>query len=199
MDRIAILGTGAVGSALASLARGVGVQVAAGAHSPGAGEFGFEAAAGSAELVILALPFTAMAEALPPLRGALTGKIVVDVSNALGPDWSPLDLGGGSAGEVVARLLPDARVVKAFNTVFADVMTPQGLARGDRRVTAFIASDDRDAADVVASLAGRMGFDPVVSGALRTARYLEAMAHLNIAIAVGEGGGTGAAFRYDRR
>jgi 8-hydroxy-5-deazaflavin:NADPH oxidoreductase len=92
------------------------------------------------------------------------------------------------------RLLPGARVVKAFNTVFADVMTKDRLPRGGQRATAFIASNDGRAADAVAALAQSAGFAPIKVGPLSASRYLEAMAHPNTGIAVGQKGETNAAF-----
>lgn len=204
--RIGLIGGGNVARRLGALFSGAGHDVVAGVlHpagfiTPGVRAVTLAEAAAHGELVVLAVPFTALAEVLPPLQDALSGKIVVDATNPLNGDWSPLDLGaGGSAGEEVARRVPGARVVKSFNTVFADVMTPEGLDRGGRLVTAFIAGDDADACAVVARLAGSSGFAPLVTGPLRNARYLEAIAHLNIAIAIGQGGGTNAAFLFDQR
>jgi hypothetical protein len=111
--------------------------------------------------------------------------------------WSPLLLGqDNSAGEEIQRLLPGARVVKAFNTVFADVMTSDRLSRDGQRATTFIAGDDERADDEAAALARSVGFAAVKVGPLSASRYLEAMAHLNIGIAVGQKGGTNAAFLY---
>lgn len=73
------------------------------------------------------------------------------------------------------------------------------LARPENRITAFLAGDDAPAKEVVAKLASDIGFAPLDTGPLLNARYLEAMAHLNIAIAVGQKGGTDAAFIYDQK
>lgn len=204
--RIGLIGGGNVAQRLGSLFAAAGHEVVAGVLQPagpiarGVRATTLAEAAAHGELVVLAVPFTAVGEVLPPLRGTLAGKVVVDATNPLDPSWSPLDLGSGnSAGEEVARLLPDARVVKAFNTVFADVMTPERLDRAGRHVTAFIAGDDPEACAEVADVARSSGFAPAVTGPLRNARYLEAIAHLNIAIAVGQGGGTDAAFLFDQR
>jgi len=77
-------------------------------------------------------------------------------------------------------------------------MKPERLTRLGVPVTAFVAGDDAEARQQVSSLARSMGFAPIETGPLSTARYLEAMAHLNIAIAVGQSGGTDAAFLYDQ-
>jgi predicted dinucleotide-binding enzyme len=87
--------------------------------------------------------------------------------------------------------------VKAFNTIFADNMRSDRLVRGAGRVSCFIASDYEDAAAQVAKLASAIGFDPVLTGALQHARYLEAIAHLNIALLARNGLNTSAAFIYD--
>jgi predicted dinucleotide-binding enzyme len=90
--------------------------------------------------------------------------------------------------------LPEAYVVKAFNTIFADVMSEP--VKNGQRVTAFIAGDNDAAKQKVYALASDIGYAPIDTGPLYTARYLESMAHLNIQIAVGQGGGTHAAFIY---
>ena len=193
---IAILGNGNVGKQLHSLLNHAHtVQLcsrnATDAHPSYAQGVAF------AEVVFLAIPFTSLADVLPALRAELKGKIVVDCTNPLNSDWSPLLLGQeNSAGEEVARLLPDARVVKAFNTIFADVMTPERQVRGGLISTAFIAGDQLDAKAVVMKLAKDAGFEPLDVGFLKMSRYLEAMAHLNINIAVAQQGGTNAAFIY---
>ncbi len=203
--RIGIIGSGNVGSALGRLAAAAGHHVRLGAREVTRREdalsvVSIAAAAEHGDLVVLALPYAACHQALPPLASRLRGKIVVDATNPLLPDWSPLLLGEHTSGaQEIARSLPGSRVVKAFNTVFADTMSREGLKRGEgRAVSAFIASDDADALVEVARFAGGLGFAPVVVGALAHARYLEAMANLNIAIAVGQGIGTRAAFVYDR-
>ena len=203
--RISIIGGGNVGSRLAALLAGAGHEVRIGARD-GAGSFiaghqalSVEEAIAWAPLIVLALPYGACAQSLPRLSAALAGKIVVDATNPLQPDWSPLLLGQENSGaESIARWLPGARVVKCFNTVFADVMSAQGLLRDGQTVSAFVASDDAAALELVAELAASAGFAAVPCGPLRNARYLEAIAHLNIQLAVALGGGTDAAFIYHR-
>lgn len=204
--KIGIIGGGNVGGALARLAEAAGHDVRIGLREVAPREDGIAVvsmadACAHGELVILAIPFVACDETLPTLAAALAGRIVIDATNPLRADWSPLLLGDGvSAAQCIAALLPGARVVKAFNTVFADVMNPSGLVRGDGAVvTAFVASDDTDAAATVDAFAASLGFAPLRVGALAQARHLESVAHLNIAIAVGCAGGTDAAFVYDQR
>ena len=77
-------------------------------------------------------------------------------------------------------------------------MKPERLVREDQRVTCFIASDHGEAAERVQELARGAGFAPRLVGPLKMARHLEAMAHLNIQLAVGMKGGTNAAFLYQQ-
>lgn len=202
---IGILGAGNVGGALAKLAISAGHRVCIGQRVAGPLANGLEAvtmtaAAAHGDIVVIALPFVACAEALPPLQELLAGKIVVDATNPLNTDWSPLLLGQeNSAAEEIARLLPASRIVKCFNTVFADAMTPERLKRpSGARITAFVSGDDDSAAEAVAAMAQSFGFAALRVGGLAHARELEAIAHLNIAIAVGRGGGTDACFLYDQ-
>lgn len=202
---IGIIGTGSVGSALGNLLSTSGADVVWGARDveKAAARLGPEAVVMSiadvlrdCRVLIVAVPWT---EALPMLRGLppLEGHIVVDATNPLQADWSPLVLGSEtSAGEEIQRALQGARVVKAFNTIFADMMRPEALQAATSPVTAFLCGDDADAKAFIAGLAQRAGFAPVDVGPLLCARYLEAMAHLNIQIAVGMKGGTHAHFSY---
>lgn len=203
--KIGILGGGNVGTALAGLFAHGGHETRVGVRDParqpasGAATVTLEQAAVHGDVVLVAVPFTAATAVLQPLATHLESKILVDATNPLNADWSPLLLGQeSSAAEEIARSVPLARVVKAFNTVFADVMRADRLDRSAGRVTTFVAGDDPDAVAVVSALARDAGFSPVEAGPLRVARYLEALAHLNIQLAVGCGGGTNAAFVYDR-
>lgn len=194
---ITILGSGNVGQRLHALLSAGGLKVHLCSRSPATDGMTFSDGIALADVVILALPYLALADLLPTLADGLKDKVVVDATNPLNPDWSPLLLGQeNSAGEEVARLLPTSRVVKAFNTIFADVMTDERLNRDGQRVTAFLAGDDSLAKSTVTALATAAGMVPLDVGPLSSARYLEAMAHLNIQIAVGQGGGTNAAFVY---
>lgn len=195
--KIGIIGAGSVGRALAGLARTGGHSPVLSERVPSDDTVGFQDAAEAGGVVIIAIPYTATASVLPPLAVALAGKTVIDATNPLNDDWSPKILGAQtSAAEEIAKLLPGARVVKAFNTVFADIMVADKLSCLGVPVTGFVAGDEAAARHQVADLVKDMGLAPVETGPLATARYLEAMAHLNIAIAVGQSGGTNAAFLY---
>lgn len=202
--KIAIIGGASVANKLSALAVAAGHEVTIGARDPAkvtelaAPATTIQAAIDPAEIVILAIPYLALSEALPPLAEALNGKLVIDATNPLNPDYSPVET-ATSAAEEVQSMLPGARVVKAFNMIFADAMTPSGLDRNGKQATVFVASDDEEARQTVAKLAQELGFLPVEVGVLSGARYLEGMAHLNIHVAFAMGGGTDVAFIYDQR
>lgn len=201
MTRIAILGAGNVGKALAELARRAGCDVRFVMRSGTApdGYMDFEEITAFADVFLLAVPHAALDHILPALRKATSGTVVIDATNPVAADWSPLSLAAGQSGaETIANALPEAIIVKAFNTVFADNMNPDRLVRSTGPMSTFICSDDADAAQVVAELAAQMGFDPVITGALIHARHVEAIAHLNIALLAGNSMNTRAAFLYDR-
>jgi 8-hydroxy-5-deazaflavin:NADPH oxidoreductase len=198
---IGVIGSGSVGTALRNLFERAGHDVFLGSRQPSVDDRSVSVleAAQRGQMVVMAVPYSAARQILRDIAATLVGKIVIDPMNPLNADWSPLLLGQeNSAGEETQRLLPGARVVKAFNTVFADVMSAERLQRAGQRASTFIASDDGEAADAVAVVAQSAGFAPIRVGGLSASRYLEAMAHLNIGIAIGQGGGTNAAFVYHR-
>ncbi|WP_267879551.1 MULTISPECIES: NADPH-dependent F420 reductase [Kamptonema] len=132
--------------------------------------------------------------------GDLSGKIVIDCTNPLVPDYMSNTLGHPiSSAEEIAKLIPGAKIVKAFNTIFAEVMAPGKQTFGEHKGTGFYCGDYPEAKDVVAKLIQDAGFEPVDAGVLKNARYLEAMGQLNIQIAYGLRGGTDVGFRYMRR
>lgn len=198
---ISILGTGNMASGLAVLFAKAGHQVAIASRDPGkaqskAAELGngisgasFTEAAGKSDTVVLAIPYDAAAEVIRA-AGGLAGKIVIDITNPLTADYSGLTIGHTtSAAEEIQKEAPQARVVKAFNTVFASVLQGNGKAAG-QPVTVFVAADDPEARKSVAALAASAGFKPVAAGGLAMARYLEPVAGLNIALGYGLGHGT---------
>ena len=131
-----------------------------------------------AEIVIAATPFPSQADALRAV-GRLDGKTVVEISNPMKPDMSGLAVGHTTSGaEEVARAVSGARVVKAFNTVFAQVLG--GEAAGAAKVQVFYAGDDEGAKRSVRALIESMGFEPLDAGPLSNARYLEPMGMFNI-------------------
>ncbi|MGD6852336.1 MAG: NADPH-dependent F420 reductase [Candidatus Bathyarchaeia archaeon] len=124
------------------------------------------------------------------------GKTVIDVMNAIGPN---MELGINcttSSAEETQKQLPQAHVVKAFNTVFAPNQSSGKI--GDQQLTAFIAGDDAKAKQTVMQMTHDMGFDPVDCGPLKSARYLEEMGILIINLAYNYGMGTNTGYKLIR-
>jgi NADPH-dependent F420 reductase len=154
-------------------------------------------AAGKADLVVLAVPFDAAADIISA-AGDLTGKTLVDITNPMTADYSALTIGHNtSAAEEIQKLAPTAKVVKAFNTVFASVLQADGKVAG-RPATVFVAGDDADARKTVSEIAVSAGLVALETGGLASARYLEPLAGLNIALAYGLGQGTDIAPTWQR-
>ena len=157
------------------------------------------AEAAVSDVLILATGYDDAAPALKAL-GTLDGKVVVDVTNPLTPDYMGLTIGHTtSAAEEIAKAVPNAHVVKAFNTVFASVLA-EGASLGDgKTVPVFVAGDDAQAKATASELARSIGFDVIDAGALKNARYLEPLAGLNIYLGYGAGLGTAIAPTWIRK
>lgn len=140
-----------------------------------------------AELVILATPYNASLEIAK--SNDFKGKIVVDLSNPVKDDFSGLQIGhDSSAAEEIAKLV-DAPVVKAFNTVFAELYAGD-LTLDGRKVQTFVAADEDDAKAAVIAVASAAGFDARDAGGLGNARYLEPLGFMNISFGYMLGQGT---------
>lgn len=195
MTTIAIIGLGNMGKGLAGRLQGK-ANLVLGVRDPattadlsgyGAPVLGAREAAARADVVVLALPYdAALAFAADP---ALNGKIVVDITNPVKADYSGLAVSGTtSAAEEIQKAAPGARVVKAFNTIFA------GLFAAPEAVTAnvpvFLAGDDAAAVEAVAELVQKAGFKAEKAGGLDGARLVEPVGMLNIRFGYGLGKGT---------
>ena len=145
-------------------------------------------AAGAAldqDLVILATGYGDAVAALHSV-GSLQGKVVVDITNPLTADYMGLSLGHNtSAAEEIAKAVPGAYVVKAFNTVLAQVLNQGATLADGSQLTVFYAGDDDSAKTSVKALAESLGFATADAGGLKNARYLEPLAGLNIYFAYG--------------
>jgi 8-hydroxy-5-deazaflavin:NADPH oxidoreductase len=210
--KIAVIGAGNVGGALGKLWAAKGHEIVFGVPDPKSGKLaaligeiggraqgaGVAEAAAFAEVIVLATPWS-KTEAAIRAAGPLAGKILVDCTNPLAPDLSGLVLGtDSSAGEAIARWAPGARVVKAFNTIGAANFADPRF--GATAASMFIAGDDAAAKATVARLAAELGFEPVDTGPLLAARWLEPLAMLWIHLAFKQGlGPTGHAFKLLRR
>ncbi|MDR9754936.1 NAD(P)-binding domain-containing protein [Pseudomonas sp. SZMC_28357] len=203
--KIAFIGGGQLASSVAVLARAKGHDCVFGVRNPAKTGFlefprtGYDEAIAGADIVIIAVPYLATGEVLPPLAAALAGKVVIDTTNAVKEDWSPLPTGEENSGaERIQALLPEAYVAKAFNTIFAEVIHPHRLDRAGHKISLFVASDHPQATRTVMAFGAQIGFDAINAGPLKSARYLEAIAHLNLQLAFGEGDGMNTAIIYHR-
>jgi 8-hydroxy-5-deazaflavin:NADPH oxidoreductase len=190
--RVGILGSGDVGQTLGAGFATLGHEVKIGTREPGSAKLKewtsragarastgtFAEAAAFGELLVVA---TAHAGTLPALQLAgaanTAGKVVIDATNALDRSGAKLTLAVGfddSAAEQIQRALPQARVVKAFNTVGANWMFRPQLPGGPP--TMFYAGNDEAAKDEVRKILDDFGWDSVDLGGLENARYLEPMA-----------------------
>jgi predicted dinucleotide-binding enzyme len=141
------------------------------------------------DVILFSVRWANVREALEA-AGPLQGKIVIDCTNPLNPDLSGLAVGlSSSAAEEIAKIATGARVVKAFNTVFADVYHSESRLFGSRMPTMFFCGDDGEAKTTVAQLIREAGFEPVDAGPLRSARYLEPLAMLMIQLRIWAGHG----------
>ena len=169
------------------------------AQQHGANAVALQGAANDVAAVIVATPYEQAAAALRSV-GALAGKTVIDITNPLTADYMGLTLGHStSAAEEIARAVPEAEVVKAFNTVFAQVLTEGADFGAGQKVTVFLASDSEQAKQTAGALAESMGFQIQDAGGLKNARYLEPLAGLNIYLGYGAGLGTAIAPTWIRK
>ena len=191
METIGILGTGVMGAALGKLFASQGHDVMFGSRDPLKAKaavrfagtnasFGtYREAAAFGQLVVLATRW-AHTRAVLESSGPLAGKVLLDCTNPETADARGLVVGHTSSGaEEIAAWAAGARVVKAFNHIYAEIIHT-GPRFGLEDATVFYCGDDVDAKEVVAGLARRAGFDPVDAGPLLNARYLEPLAQLMV-------------------
>lgn len=192
--RIAIIGTGNVGTALGKGWSKAGHRIIYGSRHPAQVDCAVGTAdtiAGAAqqgEVVVLAVPFASVDDALAA-AGNLERKVLVDATNPMGAVSS----GAG----VVAAAAPGAHVVKAFNTMGWETMADPVV--DGRAAVGLVAGDDPDAKKTVLGLAGELGFDAVDAGGLEAAPLLEGLARLWVHLAFRAGLGRGVAFALVRR
>lgn len=198
MTTTAIIGLGNMGKGLAKRLAGK-TPLVLGSRNPNAAQdfaatlsvqldvLDQEAAIRLADIVILALPFEAALQAAA--NPALAGKILVDITNPLKPDFSGLTLGfSTSAGEQIQAAASSARVVKAYNTIFASLF--EVAPEQTNNVPVFLAGDDEAAVAAVVEIVKLSGFAVETTGTLDASRLLEPLGMLNIRLGYGLGQGT---------
>jgi NADPH-dependent F420 reductase len=190
-ETVAIIGTGNVGAALGRRFAENGHTVVYGSRDPdaadvrelvattgnGAAAVTQPEAAARADIIVLAIPWTAAEDVVRSLSN-LAGKIIVDPTNprVMASDGFADYPIADSNAERIARLAPGAHVVKAFSTLGAETMLDPSLARGP--VTVPLVGDDRAAKERVAALAREIGLEAVDVGPLRHARIIEGLHYL---------------------
>lgn len=207
--RIAVIGSGNVGTGLAKSWSKLGHAVVVGSRSPeserlvhlvsgignGVSTAALAESVESADVIVLAVPWSAAEVSIAAL-GDLSGRLIIDATN---PFVKGLDLGIGhtdSGGEQVARWAPGAKIVKALNIVDARLL--DGKKLDDREITIPIASDDTDAKKVASDLIVELGFDVVDAGKLEMSRLLEPLTLLMIKLSMKKSLGNEIGFRVLR-
>jgi 8-hydroxy-5-deazaflavin:NADPH oxidoreductase len=207
--RIGVIGTGNMGRALGRLLSQQGHQVMIGSRDGARGakaarDAGGNASAGtirdaaeSGEAILLAVHFVAVPQVLSD-AGQMEGKIIMDCTNPLAPDFMALTIGHTtSAAEQIAALAPKASVIKVFNHNLSQALSQP--RHGELPAAAFYCGDDPVAKEKVAALVRGMAFDAVDAGPLESARYLEPMAQLLIRLAYVQGMGPSVGMALLRR
>jgi 8-hydroxy-5-deazaflavin:NADPH oxidoreductase len=136
-----------------------------------------------ADVIILAVPYQAEREITGEIKEVANQKIVISIANPLNETYVGLVTAPDtSAAEELQKLLPNSKVVKAFNTTFAaDFSTP---VIDSKQVDAFVAGNDEEAVNTASELVKTAGFNPIVAGDLSVSRTLEAMQLLLIQLGV---------------
>lgn len=184
MTTYAIIGSGAIGSALAERFHAASVDaVIANTRGPASlqsitEKFGSTVKpvdldrALQADVLILAVPYDAVPE-VARRKVAWDGRTVVDATNAIDfPAFKPRDLGGRLSSEIVSDLFPGAQLVKAFNTLPAAVLAADPVKASGRRVL-FLSGNFPDASNKVAELIARLGFAPSDLGSFKASGSLQ--------------------------
>jgi NADPH-dependent F420 reductase len=179
MAHVSIIGTGNMGQAIAAIASKGGNSVELIGQSDADKQV-------TGDVVVLAVPYPAVAEILQTRGESFAGKVVVDITNPL--DFATFDSltvpADGSAAAEIAQALPQSRVLKAFNTTFAGTLAAGSV--GPVPTTVLIAGDDADAKSLLAGIVTAGGLRAVDAGSLRRARELESVGFLQLTLAAAE-------------
>lgn len=193
MTDITVIGTGNMGAAIAAIAAkgGAGVQLlgrdaaaAAEAATIAGATGGTVGDALTGEIVVLAVPYSALSDVVAQYGEQLAGKVLVDLTNPV--DFATFDgltvPADSSAAAELAAAVPAATVVKAFNTNFAATLASGTV--GSSPTTVLIAGDDDDAKALLAQVIRDGGVAVADAGSLQRARELEAFGFLQMVLAV---------------
>ena len=179
MSKVTIIGGGNMGKAISEL-------VTKGANTVEILTRSDASTAVTGEIVVLAVPYGALGEIVAQRGDELAGTVVVDITNPL--DFQTFDSlvvpADGSAAAELAAKLPQAKVVKAFNTNFAATLGTGKV--GENTTTVLVAGDDADAKQGVVSFVKAAGLNALDAGSLKRARELEAIGFTQLVLAASE-------------
>jgi predicted dinucleotide-binding enzyme len=185
-DKIGIIGTGRIGSALARAWVKAGHEVFVSTRHPEelqalVAELGGHARAGTprqaaafGSVILVSIPYGAMPQIGTDLRAELAGKVILDTSNPSDGRDGPMasDAKKKGAGLTTAELLHSTHVVRAFNCIGAGSLASDGF-RQPNRLAIPIGGDDAAALAVAERLIREIGFDPVMIGSLTRTRVFD--------------------------
>ncbi len=188
INKIGIVGSGHIGGSVGMLLAKAGYEILYSSRHPDTlrdlvKATGPKACAGTVdeaitfgEVIVLSMPLKALPELGAETKAALKGKIVIDTSNPYperdGVIAEEARREPGGMGTFVARLLPGARIVRAFNTVYFEDLR-KTMTRGGEKIGIPIASDDQEGLKVAGELVEQAGLDPVVVGNLSTSKLFD--------------------------
>jgi len=174
MKNVTIFGKGNMGKVIAGRFTHAGNQVTLLGSKDAVGTLG--------DIVVLAVPYASVDVILEANKAQLSGKILIDITNPV--NFATMDdllvPSDSSAAEVIAKKVPGAKVVKAFNTNFASTLA------GETATSVLLASDDAQAKAVVTAALEGSHLVVVDAGSLKRARELEALGFLQITLAIRE-------------
>lgn len=191
--KVAIIGSGKVGKALAAAATKAGHKVTVSSKDP---EHAYQAAKATqahaaasgkdavqdAELVVLAVPADQVDDVVGALAAELDGKVIIDVTNRVNVQDPGQVLDGSSVAERIQKQAPKAHVVKAFNYAFASTIVDPQI--DGTNLDAFVAGNDDAAKQKTMQFAKSIGFRPIDAGPLPMARALEAMGLMHVLLQI---------------
>ncbi len=204
MVQIAVIGTGSVGAAIALALSKKGYQVTFGSRDPKSEKSqkvaqesqvkidSVENAIKHSEVIFLATPWDGTLQAVKSF-GDLQGKVLVDMTNPIGPNLTLAVGKDTSGGEEVAKVALNAKVVKAFNTMGCNLYLEPDF--GGQKADLYIAGDDKGSKDLLAKIGTSLGFDIVDCGGIQMSRYTEPLALLWINLAYPQKWGRNHAFK----
>lgn len=179
MKTISIFGKGNMGKAIGGIFEGTGHSVTYFDSKSSVDQVG--------DIVVLAVPYPAVSEILSSYKDLLSDKIIIDITNPVNFDTFddltvPTD---SSAAAEIAKKLPNAAVIKAFNTTFAATLTSKKVANS-HQTTVLMASNNQTAKEQVMKELEGSGLAVIDVGSLKRARELEAIGFLQISLAGSE-------------